>query len=87
MYCVCMKALVYRGTSLITQETHPPRTLPQACAWGRRGFIWGWAFYHGRSAPVNTLKEVQVLTGAQLGGSQPGGCDDFISHNVFIKWF
>ena len=42
---------LYRDTSNY-QQTHPPRTLPWAHAWGPRGLLGVWAFSYERGTPV-----------------------------------
>ena len=37
---------------LVDKKMPPPRTLPQAYAWGHRGVLGGWSFSYGRGTPV-----------------------------------
>ena len=42
---------------LTDKKTHPPRTLPQAYAWGPRGVLGGWASSYERGSPVQKCVE------------------------------
>ena len=53
--------------NLPCKKTHPPRTLPESCAWGPRAVLGGWALSYERGTPVGVMSFLRtaVLTGVR----------------------